>query len=58
MLFANEFKSAELNRLYDLFWRSSSELDRALLKAKIRMVAAEPDRMEMAGAFIPNSDRS
>jgi hypothetical protein len=54
----NEFKSVELNRLYDLFWRSSSELDKALIKAKIRMVTTELDQMEMTGASIAYSDRS
>jgi hypothetical protein len=54
----DEFKGAGLDRLYDLFWQSSSGLDKALLKAKIRMVAAKLDRIEMTGTFMPNSDRS
>ena len=51
-------KATELNRLYELFWKSSSVLDQALVRAKIGMVAAELTKIEMTDTPIPLTDRS
>jgi hypothetical protein len=53
-----ESKVTELNRLYDLFWRSSSALDKALLRAKIGMVSAELAEIEITDTSIARTDQS
>ena len=53
MEFNRASKTIELNRLYDLYWESGSELDRALAKAKIRMISAELDKIEMSDTYDP-----
>jgi hypothetical protein len=53
-----EPKLAELNRLYDLFWRSNSALDKALFQAKIGIVSAELAEIEFTDTPIPLKDQS
>ena len=53
-----ESKMTELNGLYDLFWQSSSALDKALIRAKIGMVSAELARIEMTDPPIALRDSS
>ena len=53
-----ESSMMELNGLYDLFWQSSSALDKALIRTKIGMVSAELARIEMTDPSIPLKDQS
>ena len=47
----------ELNKLYELFWKSGSVLDRALARAKIGMVSAELAKIETADTHNRPKDR-
>jgi len=53
-----ESKTIELNRLYGLFWQSSSTLDKALVRAKLRMVSAELAQIEMTDTPVSLADHS
>jgi hypothetical protein len=53
-----ESKAIELNRHYDLFWQSSSPLDKVLVRAKIGMVSAELAKIEVADTPFLLEDQS